>query len=376
MKAAGIRARAVVIGAGIVGAACARALAIDGFRVTLLDHRPVGSGSTAAGMGHVVVMDDSEAQFQLCRRSRELWEELAPQLPAAVEYDHAGTIWVAADDEELREVDRKACFYAERGYEARVLDPAELRRKEPNLRPGLAGGLFVPGDRVLYPPSAARALLDLAPDVEIQIGAPVSHLESAAAVRLDGRRFEADLVVVAAGADAPRLVEGSPIRPRKGHLVITDRYPGFVNSQLIELGYLKSAHGSEAESVAFNVQPRPTGQLLIGSSRKFDDLDPTVEPRTLERMLARAIEYIPGLKGLQAIRSWTGFRAATPDSLPIIGPIPGLPGVFLAAGHEGLGITTSLATAELVADLALGRPPAIDPAPYRACREHADSSHG
>ena len=78
-------------------------------------------------------------------------------------------------------------------------------------------------------------------------------------------------------APAARLTPGLAIRPRKGHLVITDRHPGFVTHQLLELGYLKSAHGSDAASVAFNVQPRATGQLLIGSSRQYDVEDPAVD---------------------------------------------------------------------------------------------------
>jgi glycine/D-amino acid oxidase-like deaminating enzyme len=81
-------------------------------------------------------------------------------------------------------------------------------------------------------------------------------------------------------------------------------------------------------------------------------------------MLARAIEYMPDLATLSAIRVWTGFRAATPDKLPLIGPHPDDPHLLLATGHEGLGITTSLGTAGLIADHIAGRTPVIDPMPY------------
>ncbi len=99
--------RVVVVGAGIVGAAIARALTREGIGVTVVDPRPVGSGATAAGMGHLPVMDDSEAQFALCRYSQALWDELADELPPGVEFDRCGTLWVAADDEEMAEVHRK-----------------------------------------------------------------------------------------------------------------------------------------------------------------------------------------------------------------------------------------------------------------------------
>src|SRR5579863_7607818 len=81
-----------------------------------------------------------------------------------------------------------------------------------------------------------------------------------------GAKLKADLVINAAGSEASKLTPGIPIQPRKGHLAITDRYPGAVRHQVLELGYLRSAHSTESSSVAFNVQPRKTGQLLIGSS--------------------------------------------------------------------------------------------------------------
>ena len=113
-------------------------------------------------MGHIVVMDDSEAQFALTRYSQQLWQQLRPELPADVEYEPCGTIWVAADEEEMAEVRRKQSYYGQRGVPAEVLDPQTLERLEPNLRKGMAGGLLVPEDVVLYPPCAARFLIERA----------------------------------------------------------------------------------------------------------------------------------------------------------------------------------------------------------------------
>jgi glycine/D-amino acid oxidase-like deaminating enzyme len=123
-----------------------------------------------------------------------------------------------------------------------------------------------------------------------------------------------------------------------------------VSHQLVELGYLKSAHGSDEDSVAFNVQPRATGQLLIGSSRQFgsSELGAEIDWPLLRRMLARAVEYLPNLRHSAALRIWTGLRAASPDHLPIVGAHPERAGVYLAVGHEGLGITTALGTAEIL----------------------------
>jgi glycine/D-amino acid oxidase-like deaminating enzyme len=261
----------VIVGAGIVGAACADTFAGRGLRVAVVDRDVVGSGATAAGMGHIVVMDDSDAQFALTNYSQWLWQHLRPELSDDVEYEQTGTIWVAADEEEMTEVFRKREYYQKRGVAVAVMDAQQLKEAEPNLRNGLAGGLLVPGDAVLYPPCAARFLIGRAQQrgAKLKLGASVVQI-SEGSVRLnDGGEVAGGIVVNAAGANAGELTAGIDVKKRKGHLVITDRYPGFLRHQLVELGYLKSAHSVSRDSVAFNVQPRRTGQILIGSSRQY-----------------------------------------------------------------------------------------------------------
>lgn len=367
----------ILIGAGIVGAACAMEFAQAGMRVGIVERGVIGGDATAAGMGHIVVMDDSPAQFALTRYSQLLWAELAPTMPANVEYDRYGTLWVAQDEEEMQEVRRKHSYYRSLGVPVEILDSAALAEAEPNLSDSLAGALLVPEDAVLYPPAAARFMVSRAQ----QMGAKLLHdkaVESASGNKItlnDGSVLETEHIVNATGASVCLLTPGLPIRKRKGHLVITDRYPGFFQHQVVELGYLKSAHSAASDSVAFNLQPRRTGQLLLGSSRQFDVDDLSVDPPIVRAMIERAQQYVPALSSLSALRTWTGFRAATPDQLPLIGPIPQDPSMFLAAGHEGLGITTSLATARLLLDQFLGRTPAIPLEPYLPCRFAVEVAH-
>jgi glycine/D-amino acid oxidase-like deaminating enzyme len=360
---------AIVIGAGIVGAACAHALAREGMRVLVLDARYPAGGSTAAGMGHLVVMDDTPEQLALTALSTTLWRELAAELPREVEYEPCGTIWVAADGEQLEAVRAKHRLYAERGIASEVLDARALAELEPNLRSGLAGGLLVPGDGVLYQPRMTLWLLARARDAgaEVRSGCRVDRIGEQA-VHCGDEVLRADVIVNAAGAEAPSLTPGLPIVPRKGHLAITDRYPGFVRHQLVELGYLASAHTMTTESVAFNVQPRATQQVLVGSSRELVGWDASTNRRVLAKMLARASEFMPTLASLSVIRTWTGFRPATPDKLPLIGAWPATAGLWIAAGHEGLGITTSLGSARLLADLIAGRTPPIDATAFAPTR--------
>lgn len=336
-------------------------------------------------MGHVVVMDDSPAQLALTNRGRALWNELAAELPAEVEYRRTGTLWVAADADELAAARQKSELLAAAGIASEILDAAQTALAEPSLRAGLAGALLVPDDSVLYPPPAATWMLAQA----VRAGAVLRRESAVAAVtgaslapgcvRLaDGSVIGGDAVVIATGADAALLVPGLPVRPRKGHLVITERVPGFLAHQVIELGYVKRAHDVGTDSVAFNVQPRATGQLLIGSSRQIGATSRGIDHAVLRKMLDRCLEYMPGLAAVPAIRAWTGFRAATPDGLPLIGPCADLPGVWLATGHEGLGITTSLATAEIIAAMLSGASTPLDLStslPARFLTSSAASSH-
>ena len=159
--------------------------------------------------------------------------------PASAEYETPGTLWIAADEEEMAEAARKQAYYAERGVPARILSASDLAALEPNLRPGLAGALLVAEDAVVYPPAVA---LHLAREAEARgatliIGRSVTKMGHGEAVLDDGTRLAAPRLINAMGAWSPQMDAEIPVRKRKGHLVITDRYPGYVRHQLVELGY-------------------------------------------------------------------------------------------------------------------------------------------
>jgi D-hydroxyproline dehydrogenase subunit beta len=360
----------LIVGAGIVGAACAFELAKAKLRVGVVDQSFPASGATGAAMGHITVMDDSEAQFALTRHSQILWDELREDFTRNVEFERCGTIWVASDEQEMAEVRRKCSYYQQRGVAAHVLDPLALHEAEPSLKKPLAGGLLVEGEFVVYPPAATAFFLERAIELgaSLRVGAAVKTLGRGTARLADGTALMAATLINAGGQAAARLTPRIQVQPRKGHLAITDRYPGLVKHQLVELGYLKSAHSTTTDSVAFNIQPRQTGQLLIGSSRQYGVAHDQVETAILSKMLKRAFEYVPDLAKLSVIRVWTGFRPATPDKLPLIGPWEEDRTVYLATGHEGLGITTSLATAKLMCAHILGHEAAIPKEPYLPSR--------
>lgn len=367
MSAANATYDLIVIGAGIIGTSCADAASAEGLRVALVEPGPIGGGATAAAMGHLVAMDDDPAELALARYSLRQWEAHADLKEA--EFSRCGTLWVARDERELAAAGERAARLQAAGIEAAPVDARTLYELEPALAPGLAGGMLVPLEAVVYPPRMASHLARRAQSrgAVLYAGRLALALHDGGAQLDDGTRLSGP-VLVATGCALPSLLPMLPMRGRKGHLVITDRYPGLLRHQLLELGYADSAHGDADSSVAFNVQPRPTGQILIGSSREFSATDGAVSSAMVQRMLQRSFQFVPRLRALQALRIWTGFRPTTPDGRPYLGAVPGTANRWVAAGHEGLGVTTALGSARLMIDLILGREPAIDPAPYAPSR--------
>lgn len=361
----------IVIGAGIIGAACAQALARRGVRVLVLDAGL--PGATAAGMGHLLVLDDNPAELALSQYSLQRWRELAPALPDDCAYRSNGTLWLAANAEEMAVAESKCHNLQDHGVDCELIGADALRQREPQLREGLEGGLLIKGDGILYAPATARWMLD-SPNIR-QRRARVSEVDGHRVRLDDGQWLSAEAVILANGIQANQLCPELPIEPKKGHLLITDRYPGTVTHTLVELGYVTSAHNATGPSTACNIQPRPTGQLFIGASRQFGTTDPQVEGWMLAKMLRRAVDYMPGLAQLNGIRAWTGFRAASPDGLPLVGQHPQRKGLWLAVGHEGLGVTTAPGTADLLVAQLFDAPPPLAAQPYLPQRFLKEPAH-
>jgi glycine/D-amino acid oxidase-like deaminating enzyme len=359
-----------IVGGGIVGCACAWMACEAGLSVALFEARRIGAGATAAGMGHLVVIDEDPAELALARLSMSLW----PRWEGwnSVERTTTGTLWIAETEAQARAAQAKRERLAAADWPAEWLDATALREAEPRLAHDLAGALRVTRDEVAYGPGMAAGLAAgvRARGGRVEDMAPVASLGGDGLLLHDGRRIAAGHVLLAAGCDSARLWPGPgrlAVVPRKGQLAITDRYPGWIRHALVELGYVDSAHGHEPESVAFNAQPRVTGQVLLGSSRRYGDDSLAVDAALLARMVRRARRFLPEIGGLRLLRSWAGHRPATLDGRPLIGRVPGERAgatQWIASGHEGLGLTTAMGTARLWLDLLLGCPPAIDPAPY------------
>ncbi|MGE4632259.1 MAG: FAD-dependent oxidoreductase [Planctomycetota bacterium] len=363
--------RIIVVGGGIVGAACARSLVRRGGEVEIIEagDGPGLHGATAAGMGHIVANDGEPAGLQLCMLGRKLWREDAPPMTPDDGFIESGTLWMAEDQDSLESLSQAAGRLATAGVTAHLLEGPALFDAEPALARDLVGGLQLPHDGVLYAPAAAAALVDEARrhGATIRCRTRVTRVEENRVVFSHGESVIADAIVIASGLDALELCPGSedcvPILPREGHLAVTTRGTCVISHHVVEAGYQQGAHGEVEEAVACAILPRSTDQLCIGSSRRPRRAG-RIDSDLMEKIIRRAERFVPGISGLPVVRKWTGTRAASADGRPLIGLLPGSSSVWIAAGFEGLGITQAPAAAELVAASIYGEEPAIDPSPW------------
>lgn len=357
----------IIVGGGIIGVTTALSLAQSGLTLALIEPAAIGAATTAASMGHLTILDGNADELALSKRSLDLWLACKNDLPRDNDFRQCGTIWLAEDDEELAEAKRKAQLYQANQIRAELLDEKQLAQLEPHLARDLAGGLRVPDDAIIYPPLAAYYFFERALALGvITIRDRVIKIEEQTVTTANQQRYHAERIIVCAGNQSVDLLPHLPIKKKKGQLAITERGQALLQHQVIELGYIKKAHLNDGASVAANLQPRPTQQILIGSSRQFGDNDSAINWSLLRAMLQRAQRFVPTLNQQNIVRVWTGFRPTTPDNLPLIGALT--KSIWVNAGHEGLGIATSLASAELITQQIHQQPCTLNSAAFAPTR--------
>jgi glycine/D-amino acid oxidase-like deaminating enzyme len=362
------RADVVVIGGGIVGAACAYYLARAGVKVQVLERDFAASGTSRACDGLILYSDkSSEAELALAKASAVLWEELAESLDAAFEYARRGTIILCDSEEGLAAGRQKATALHLAGVRSEVLDAAGLGALEPNLAPDLAGGIYYPDEAQVDSRSATLAMLDAAGSLSATLRRDTAvtgiRLDDQGRVRAVSTRsgdVPATAVVLAAGVWSNEIARTAgvdlPVRPRKGHILVTARTPGLIAHPLLEGSYAASVQSAaEGVQVALVAEMTSAGSLLLGSSREFAGYDRTVSPAVMQAIAARAVRFLPGLAQTSIIRSYAGLRPWSPDHLPLVGPVDAVPGLYLATGHEGAGIGLAPITGRIVAQCIVER---------------------
>ncbi|MDN5770722.1 MAG: FAD-binding oxidoreductase [Microlunatus sp.] len=362
--------RAVVVGAGIVGAACAYFLSKAGLDVVVVDRLQAGSGTTSRGEGNLLLSDKEPGpELRLAQLSRSLWLEVGDQLGRdALELEEKGGLVVASDPATLAELGTFAESQAAAGVEVRASEGEDLHRLEPQLSRRLAGGVAYPEDMQLQPVLATAELLHAArrSGAEIRIG-PVATgrgtdtAGATTALRTDQGDIGADVIVNATGTwggQLSRLLGAEiPVLPRRGFILVTEPLPKMIRHKVYSADYVAnvaSSHtGLETSCV---IEGTRGGTVLIGASRERIGFDATLRPEVVRELARRAIELFPFLSEVRLLRVYHGFRPYCPDHRPVIGQDTRAPGVYHACGHEGAGIGLAAATGYLIAQQITGSP--------------------
>ncbi|MDT0569447.1 FAD-binding oxidoreductase [Streptomyces sp. DSM 3412] len=370
----------VVVGAGMVGAACALYAARAGLSVAVVDRGPVAGGTTGAGEGNVLVSDKEPGpELELALLSTRLWAELAaePGLGTAFEYEPKGGVVVASAPEGLAALELFAAGQRAAGVEAFTVAADQLADLEPHLAPGLAGGIHYPQDAQVMPTLAAARLVR-ASGCRLFTGRTVTEVLRTRAgavrgVRTDRGDVHATAVVNAAGTWGGRLAAlagvGLPVLPRRGFVLVTEPLPPMVRHKVYAADYVADvASDSAALQTSPVVEGTAAGPVLIGASRERVGFDRSFSLPVVRALAAGATGLFPFLQEVRAMRTYVGFRPYMPDHLPAIGPDPRVPGLFHACGHEGAGIGLATGTGHLIAQLLSGGTPELDLAPFRPDR--------
>lgn len=381
----------VVVGAGIVGAAVARSLAVGGARVVVVDRSEAAGGTSGSGEGNLLVSDKGPgAELAMAQRAVQLWPALAAELreelrtgqPAGfpdLELEPKGGLVVATTEGGASALRAFAATQRPAGVLATELDAAGARTLEPGLTPDVALAVHYPDDAQVQPVIATEALLASARRhgavvlTGAEVTGPLLSGETLAGVRTSRGDVAAGAVVVAAGPwsgeVSARLGAPLPVLPRRGVILVTTRQPHQVFRKVYDADYVGAVGSGDADlQTSTVVESTAAGTILVGSSRERVGFDAALRAEVLRRLAAGALTLFPGLAGVPVMRSYGGFRPYVPDHLPVAGPDPRLPGLWHATGHEGAGIGLAPATGELVADLLLGRAPALDADAFSVAR--------
>jgi sarcosine oxidase subunit beta len=365
----------IIIGAGVIGAAIAYYLAKQGVRPLLFDQGDVCSGSSGACDKAISMQSKNPGlHLSMAMESAAMFPGLGEELDYAIEYKSGGGMIAIENEKQMSIMENFVARQQTLGLPVSLLPIEEARRRQPALSPSLLASTYSPADAEVSPLKLtfgfARAAKRLG--AVIYTGAKVTDIQTrngrVSGVVTDKGAFRADVVINATGIYAPFI--GSlvgldiPIKPRRGQIIVTEAMPPYIVGDLWSARYIVAKHTPElirqedpqaAElGVGLALSQTHEGTLLLGGTREFVGYDLSTTPEALSTILRHAVNVVPGLKNIHIIRVFSGLRPYTPDGMPILGPVAGLDGFLMAAGHEGDGIALAPVTGKMIADYVTG----------------------
>lgn len=362
----------LIIGGGIIGASIAYFTSKKGLKVAMLEMNTVASGTSSKCDGNVLLIDKEPGfDSNMAIKSQALIKSLSKELEMEFEYRDPGSIFLCANEEELEQaydwVDQHNRANGKYQF-FKKLTKEDLRNDSKYFADHLVGGIECTNDSTVNPYMLTFSLIHAAEKNEFELfeKTPVTFIEKYRSkgfkVHSHDRVFKANKVINAAGVFAPEVSKHLgvplPIKPRKGHILVSSRAELMGTRKIQEFGYLMTKFGKERKAdkimndygIALVHEPTESQNFLIGSSREFIGFDTTVNHQVVQLIAKRAIEFFPKMKDMNIIRSYAGLRPWTPDHLPIISETT-VPNYYVAAGHEGDGIGLSAVTGYWMAQM-------------------------
>lgn len=362
----------VIVGGGAIGLSVAYRLACEGTSVTLFDRREVGREASWAGAG-LIPANTERLRTNPTVELRSWSATLYPEWSAALReetgidngYRRTGGVDVALTEAEEHDLRSMAGRWKTERIVFERLAPGDFGRVEPALSPELRVAYFLPDRAQVRNPRHLRALTlaGAARGVVFRPGETVVGFEHqggrVTAVKTSAGAVACGSLVLAAGAWTGGLIEGLGLRvptpPLKGQIVLL-RSDRPLLRRIVE-------HGKNY------LVPRDDGRVLIGATEENAGFDVRPTPVGVRDLIDEALRLCPSLADAEVESSWAGLRPGTLDTRPYLGPLPGFANAVVATGHKRAGLQLAPATAEVIADVVLGRPPRVDLTPFRPVRE-------
>jgi glycine/D-amino acid oxidase-like deaminating enzyme len=377
----------LVIGGGIIGCAIAYYTSKSGRNVTVIEKGEFVSGTSSRCDGNILAIDkDPGFDSQMSLVSQKLVDELSRELKQPFEYRAPGSILVCETEEEMEAAQKWVDRQREAGLPFRMLDRQDIRQDSKYFADDLLGGLECATDSTVNPYLLAFNLLEGAKEMGAkahkQTGVTGMRREpdGTFTVETSNGIFTANYVINAAGVWAPYIGEmldlSIPIKPRKGHIIVASRQEFVGPRKVMEFGYLISKFGgrrqvdpiTEKYGVALVFEPTESQNFLIGSSREFVGFNTKINNEIIKCIANRAIRFYPKMADMMVIRSYAGLRPWTEDHLPIVSEVEGIPNYYIAAGHEGDGISLAAVTGKVIEEMLNEKDTCIPIEPLRFSR--------
>ena len=355
-----------------MGLASAYYLTKAGNRVVLVEKTGIGAGASGSCDDMILLQSKKPGiALTLAMERLEIYKGLSQELAWEIGFETRGGMVLIEDTMQLQVMEDFVRQQAAYGLHVEIVDQKEVRKKQPHVSEKIIASTYSKTDSQVNPLRLMRAFLHHAVNRGMLLlhDSPIKiENNSHWVIETKERRIEAETLLFAAGAWTNELGKMIglciPIEPRRGQLAITEQLPPLGETNLWTAAYIASKldkslmpdKGPYAREIGlgFSFSQTFEGNYLLGSTRESAGFDKSTSSRAITTIINQARSYFPVLNNVRIIRTMAGFRPATPDVIPIVGPVDGYDGLFIAAGHEGDGIALSPVTGKAVAGMICG----------------------